>query len=124
MTRKRFPLFVALLLAGGSATATQAQSNAAPARLAILAADPSLGAADDMLTAAFSKRQGVILLERPPSVPPFSSHAMGPAPLGLSTVRNADLPRRRDIRLRKNLTRRRPRAGPRVARPALVLAPS
>ncbi len=54
----------ALLLLDAFATAAQSPSNAAPARVAILAAEPALGAADDMLTAAFSKRQGVILLER------------------------------------------------------------
>ncbi len=45
-------------------TAALAQSGAKPARLAILAADPALGAASDVLTAALSSDSTVSLLER------------------------------------------------------------
>jgi hypothetical protein len=57
-------LFAGLILFVVSVAALQAQSNSAPPRLAILAIDPVLGDANDVLTAAFSKRQGVVLLER------------------------------------------------------------
>ncbi len=62
MTNRSWCAGLVLLVA--FATTALAQSNATPARLAILAADRALGVADDMLTAAFSKREGVVLLER------------------------------------------------------------
>jgi len=58
------PWFAGLILFVASVADLQAQSNLAPPRLAILAIDPVLGDANDVLTAVFSKRQGVVLLER------------------------------------------------------------
>jgi hypothetical protein len=53
-----------LLLSAASVVAVQAQPDSAAPRLAILAIDPELGDADNVLTTAFSKREGVLLLER------------------------------------------------------------
>ena len=61
---KRFLRLTLVVMVLWCAASAYTQPSVAPARLAILAVDPALGAANDVLTAAWSKREGLVLLER------------------------------------------------------------